>query len=110
MINPINLTELFQVANIPVWTGSTPGGAVECCDFGLGGAVQVAFGFSGTPLWAGGAGIGPRHAITSVYAISSILTVPEPTAVMIFSVGIGSLAWSRRRRLNRNRLEAHGIV
>ena len=108
-INPINVTETFQILNVPVWTGSTPGGSVECCDYGLGGAVNVAFGFS-FALAAGGAGIGPRDAITSVYAISSILTVPEPTAIMIFSVGLGSLAWSQRRRLNRKHLEARGIV
>lgn len=110
-LNPINRDEFGLTSNQPVWTGtlatgSTLAGAV------LGSVGPVLFGQSfatGGPAMS--AGFGSPFGVTGVYGISERLTIPvpapEPVSLAIMGVGLGGLAWARRRHSKGDRSAAN---
>ncbi|QOV92184.1 PEP-CTERM sorting domain-containing protein [Humisphaera borealis] len=100
----INVTELGTTVNRNVWTGGNANGSESGSGL-LGTAANPIYGYSGGTLAANGdpnswSRIGNIDSGNpySLYALSGVLTAPEPSSLMVAGLMLTALAGRRRRR------------
>ena len=101
LTNPLNINESGILLDTTVWTGSSASGITSSA--GPLGSGTSRFGqsqrYSGNPTaswWFNRSGTTVQSTSRSLYAISGILTVPEPSSTAL--LGLGGLALMLRRK------------
>ena len=109
LTNPVGFDQFGNAGPQIVWTGTDPLGNTTA--FPLGGTAfltQVSFGLStitaSTWLEIPGGGDPSQAQSFSYYALSTPITVPEPSTLALFALGAIGLLARRRSRLNCLRL------
>ena len=103
---PINVTEFGAVLNTVVWTGFDCSTGTCAAGNLLGGGASASIGHSGSAS-AGWASVGTDSVLElhSVYALSEVLTVPGPPAILMLCM---ALAWLATRHIRTRRQPRSG--
>ena len=101
---PLNVTQfgITLASATNVWTGTTAFGFVEFFNTNRLGGANPRFGLStatnGSWLAVGGVPSIASSQPLPFYAISSLITVPEPTTLALTALGLLGIGWRRRKR------------
>ncbi len=102
--NPVGVDEFANPTTTDVWTGTGIFGEEDFNTLGLGLAIVTAGKVTqSNASWIRGATLANTGQALSIYAVSSVLTVPipEPTTGLLLGLAVGAWAAGRRRQVLR---------